>query len=289
MQTRNSSHSAGLNKVATIDPSTSGQTQREANLQLWKLILASGGLGMLGGSALGLGKLLTQNKPYTPDPSYQSVDVMLPEKKKKANIEKLAKEGARGLAEILADATQKYWPKSNDLLGRFFGSQSTSLADVPAFWTLGTLGGLGAGYAGFKGTHDIVDSLRKRELDANLQKTRDEYADFVRKNLANKHASDEEIETELDQLVTECEKRGAGESWWDWMTNLPTHAVNYGASAYIPYALLSALATGKISYDYFKKRSPEKIQEEALQRRAKERYGGTTPIYLEPAPGGEPV
>jgi hypothetical protein len=51
--------------------------------------------------------------------------------------------------------------------------------------------------------------------------------------------------------------------------------------AAMSYALLSALLSGKLSYDYFKKRSQKSVSEEAFRRRAKERAGGMSPIHLE--------
>ena len=260
---------------------------------------------MLGGAGIGLAKLMSEPKPYTPDPSYQSVDVMLPEKKKQEQVAKLAASqltdalvkdagvGSAGQSVVdwLHKLTYPYVPRGGGL-GHFFGDQATTPWEVPAFYTLGAPLGAAAAYGGFKLTHDLVDNQRKRQLEDRLAKTKGDYARFVQENLANKTAADTTIEAELDELADLCEKKaqtGWGEGLANMMPDIGWHALNAYESAYYPYALLSALTAGKLSYDYFKKRSPQEVNEEALQRRAKERYGGTTPIYLEPSPGGSPV
>jgi hypothetical protein len=246
--------------------------------------------------------MMTEQKPYTPDPSFQSVDVMLPEEKKKQQIAKIAAASVTGALtktanpqpSVAAQGLDWLTRKTRDMMptdgwaGELFGSKADGVGQVPAVLGLGVPLGLGAMYAGFKGTHGLVDSLRQHEVDSKLKKTKEDYSNFVLKNLANKQASDAAVERELDDLADLYEKDAVANPLAPITDNLQ-RVKNYAESIYAPYALLSALGAGKLSYDYFKKRSPEEIQEEALHRRAKERYGGTTPIFLEPKPGGDPV
>jgi hypothetical protein len=282
MQTQNNSRCDDLSKHAGVEE------RRAANQLLWKLVAGAGGIGLMGGAGMGLSKLLTEDKPYSPDPSFQSVDIVVPKKKKP--LDALPKFAAAALTTKLAegpsiitqfaDAVDKHLPTGNNILGNFFGDDASSRWTVPALAGLGLPLATLAAYGGLKAGRGIVDWRRKAELDAKLQKTQDEYKNFVEQNLAHKHAS-AQVECALDELADLYEKDAL------WPISDPRQAAvdikNVFAGPYTAYALLSALGAGKLSYDYFKKRSPEKIQEAALRQRALERYGGAKPIYLSPA------
>ena len=94
--------------------------------------------------------------------------------------------------------------------------------------------------------------------------------------MAKHGADDEGIEAELDELA---ELATAGPE----KTAAFSDIGGVATSVLLSYAVLSAMASGKLSYDYFKKRNQRLVAEEALKRRSKERFGGVTPIYLTPS------
>lgn len=282
MQTQNNSHCAGLTKQGD------DHARQLANQYLIKAIALSGGLGLLGGAGLGLGKMLTEDKPYSPDPSYQPVDIVVPKKKQAPGaLPKMAaaslttklaegKPEAAGVFNQVADAIYPHLPKEG-LPGWFFGNGASSPYTVPALLGLGLPLAGAAAYGGMNIGRGIVDWRRKADLDSQLKRKQDEYKAFVEQNLAHKHASDAEVERELDELADLYEKNALVDP-----KQIASDAGGIGTGLYTAYALAAALGAGKLSYDYFKKRSPEKIQEEALRQRAIERHGGAKPIYLSP-------
>jgi hypothetical protein len=239
--------------------------------------------------------MLSQPKPYQPEPSFQSVDVALPEEHKRDKLAGAAEllDGAapRSIADTITNAIAPHIPHG---MGGFWGDHASTPWAIPALYTLGIPAIAAAGYGGFKATQSLTDTARKTELAAQLAATKKQYGKYVRHALTNKQAGDlgNTIEHELDELASLCEKKAGDSPGGELAKLVPSlfyHGSNLAQSAYYPFALLSALTTGKLSYDYFKKRSPEAVNEEALRRRAKERAGGASPIYMTPAPGGNPV
>jgi len=310
MLTRNSSHCVDLIKqggFAGFGPPSEHITDDARYLathHLVRAILGAGGVGLLGGAGIGLGRMLAAPKTYEPEPSYQSVGIALPRERKR---DKVAGDldptlpGASMLKNIkprsVVDSVTKFLyphiPKDGPV-GSFFGNTTSTPWENPALYTLGTLGALGAGYGGYKLTHGLGDRSRKSELDQELAGVKHDYGKLVRRALSNKEASDKslEIEQELDSLADLCEKQAIVPERGSLAKITPSfmfHGANLASSAFLPFAVLSALGAGKLSYDYFKKRQPQAIAEEALRQRSKERAGGTTPIYMTPLPGGDPV
>jgi hypothetical protein len=88
MPIQNSSHYEGQTKQAegTFGGPTPGESENARYLaahQLIRAILGAGGVGALGGAAVGLGHMMAAPKIYTPEPSAQSVGIALPRERKK--------------------------------------------------------------------------------------------------------------------------------------------------------------------------------------------------------------
>ena len=262
--------------IVSPSAATSVRSGQMANAEMWKWIMSAAGLGMLGRGAVGLGRLAKPSTDFRPSPSYQPVDVVLPEEEEE---EKFAHDkeagGPVGAAyDKLTDMTSGLpWGKN-----WFFGKGSTSPMTVPALWTLGMPGAMLAGYGGWSGVDKLLDSRRQSELEGEQTQVKKQYEQLLRETMA-KHGDDAAgLEADLDELADMAfdgpEKTAELTDWR-----------NTGASMALSYAVLSALASGKLSYDYFKKRNQRTVAEEALKRRAKERTGGVSPIYLQPATG----
>ena len=239
----------------------------QANNEIWKLLLLSLGGGAAARGALGLSHMFQPKSDYVPTPSYQAVDMPVPAHEEEE--EKAASDVLADTYKALTNLTSGPWGKSVA-----FGKGATEPAGVPAFWPLAGLASIGGGIAGWKGTDAVLDRRRKAEIDDELQQAREEYAQLLAATMA-KHG-EAVIEDALDELADAVtaprEKRAA-----------PTVMDGAGMAGgwLATYALLSALMSGKLSYDYFRKRNQKSIAEEALKRRAKERSGGVSPIYLQ--------
>jgi hypothetical protein len=82
-----------------------------------------------------------------------------------------------------------------------------------------------------------------------------------------------------DTCIPEMEKLAKGSPW------IPDPVERGGstlAGLVAMYAVLAAAATGKGSYDFFRKRDDSKVTEEAMRRRARQRAGGVPPMYAMP-------
>jgi len=287
----------------------------KANRQIWQMLAAGLGLGLLTRGGLGLSRMLMPQSDYTPEPSFQSVDVMTPgdDEEKRAGW---ASDKVSQLSDKIEEARAN-WPKTGPFAsvgsffnprewagttenwftqprggvgGMFFGEGMTNPSAIPAKWAIGLplmLGGFGGSYML---ADKILDRRRKAELEGRERAAKKEYEQLLTELMAQKHASADNIEDALDELAELCcnplEKQ-ANPNAID--RNAPASSLynipGAGMSLLATYAILSALTSGKISYDYFRKRSPQNVTEEALRRRSKERTGGMAPLQLNPGTG----
>jgi hypothetical protein len=249
---------------------------QKANRRMWQMIIAAAGAGILGRGGLGLLRMMRPESSFEPAPTFQPVGIKLPHEEEseeeKFSMDKEAVWPISQLSEGASKLTEGL-PWGETL---FFGRGASHPNNVPALLGLGLPLSALALYGGWKGTDALLDWRRKREMEGELEKTREEYERLLNETLA-KHGADEAgIEAELDELAemaTTMEK-DAG---------YPSDFLSKGYGFLAAYAMLSALASGKLSYDYFKKRNQRTVAEEALKRRAKERTGGVAPIYLQPS------
>ena len=262
----------GLDKTAFlgVDPIKNDAARNLANKKLWQFILMGLGIGIGGRGALGAMRLGT--KDDTPaQPNYQQVDLLVPPDEQQEKLSSFTPEWLENLSgKLFASGAWK-----NPLMRNFFGSTAESLYEVPALWALGLPAAAAAGYGGYKGTDVVFDKLRQSEQSSELDAAREQYTRLVEETLG-KQASVETIEEELDDLADMClappEKRAA---------NVYT-PLNYAQGLLATWAVLSAMASGKISYDYFKQRGDVSTSAAALEQRRKERTGGTPPVFLAP-------
>ena len=247
-----------------------------ANRKIWQWILAAGGAGLLTRGMLGLGRMKYDTKnEYEASPSAQTISIGLP--RKDEEHQKLgADKSPSSIAALLSNLT----PFINGTTP-FTGKGVSSPWAVPALYAFGIPAAAGAFGLGYKGTDMLLDSRRKNELEDEQSELERRYEQLLSETMAKRGG---DVHTELDELADLCMEKQAIPLLGD-----PGGAVQkgtnilYGGSGLVAaYALLAALASGKISYDYFKKRSLRDTTQEALQRRQKERFGGTAPIYLSP-------
>lgn len=253
----------------------------KANAKLWQWILAAAGMGVVGRAGLGAWRMLQPQKVYRSTPSFQPVDITLDaeeeEEDKQAHDKQAAGYSFENAFNKLKGSTEGAPWGENWFWGRGAG---TPMAN-PALWTFGLPAALLAAYGGWKGVDALLDRRRADEMGGELEGAREEYQKLLTDTLAKRGSDDATIEEELDVLaelvVSGTEKQAQG-----YASNIPS----FGLAALGAYAVLSAMASGKMSYDYFKSRNAKLVAEEALRRRAKERFGGVAPIYLKPATTG---
>lgn len=282
MEAQHNSSYAALEKISGSmfegilhpSPGEAQQAGMRANRRLWQMIIAAAGAGILGRGGLGLLRMMRPESDFEPAPSFQRVGVKLPpeEEEEKLGMDKEAIWPVSDMSEGLSNLTANLpWGKT-----MFWGRGASHPNNVPALWGLGIPGALLALYGGWKGTDALLDWRRKRELEGELEQTREDYEKLLEETLA-KHGADEEgIEAELDELAEMAASPMEKEAY----VSDPLSKAYGWLSA---YAMLAALASGKLSYTYFKKRNQRAVTEEALKRRAKERTGGMAPIYLQPS------
>ena len=158
----------------------------------------------------------------------------------------------------------------------------TGIWDNPMTYWLGLPLAVGTGYAGYKGTDKLLDARRKREQQSALQRLKKEYTEAVRQLYKNaKSASTEEI---LDKLADYNERGIFEKEGQDSATTFrppwfrKAEGATIGAAAAV--AILSAMLSGKLSYDFFNKRRSDIVLSRAMRQRAAQRSGGLIPAYV---------
>ena len=134
-------------------------------------------------------------------------------------------------------------------------------------------GGAAAGLAGYK-LHDmILDKLRKRQLEEELQQAKQDYEGA----LSDKVASGDSLAADLDELVDAMEKVSNGDT------------LGRLGGAYALYALLTGAMGASASYGHYKKKQRRTLLEEATKKRRRQKYKASpTPLFARPMPVDEP-
>jgi hypothetical protein len=148
------------------------------------------------------------------------------------------------------------------------------------FWPLAAGGGLASLYGGYKLTDKLLDMRRKAEMDTELEDAKQQYMQQVQERLKSAAHVDE---TDAPELLDELAADGISKLADLDLSQLQQGGSNMlqgGTGMYAAYALLAALGSGKLMHDYMRKRSPRKITEQALQQRARQRFGMTPPTYI---------
>jgi len=285
------SHYPGLEKLSSLgsvkvhpDREAAFAGGQAANREMWKWIVFAAGAGLLGRAGLGLTRLIRPEADYAPTPSYQPISIGVPDdpvKKKQREKQSKDKTPVDPIINWLSNSTAPLWGKN------MFTSGGNPYA-VPALWALGLPAALGAGIGSWHLTDKLLDSRRKSEHDQELAAVQAEYEKMLRETLGKRAevVDDDLIEYELESLASDItegitKQANPAAAKTHYLTDYPRSLAGLIAA----WGVLSALASGKMSYDYFNKRSPERITEEALRRRSKERAGGVEPIYLQPLSG----
>jgi len=258
---------AALEKLSNSD--LSPEPGPAANAEMWKWIIAAAGMGMLGRAGLGMMHMMQPKSKLDPTPTSQQVSMALPEKD-----EKIAGVGADTL-----DWLQGLTAGAFNGKGYWSGSEADTAQGVPNLYALGLPAAALAGIGGWKAVDTVADHRDQAEGTNELERAKLEYQKLLQETMA-KHSADEQgIEAELDELADMVEGQDKQAGTLGEYTGPP-------AGTLAAYAILSALASGKLSYDYFRKRNQKDIAEDALRRRAKERTGGVSPIYMAPTTEG---
>jgi len=260
---------------------------------MWQALLASLGIGAMGRAGLGATRMMAGDDTFEPSPTSQVVSMARPgdEEEKYAGLREKAADSVNrptgletsGPVGTLSKLTKNLpWnmplerrthalPQSASDLA--WGSQAQTPAGIPMFWPLMLAAGGGGLYGGYKLVDVLLDARRKAETQSKLDTAEDRYTDLLKQSV------DTQLEAELDELAelaTQPAMEKEAASFWD-----PAGSAGGGMMA---YALLSALVSGKLSYDYFKNRNQQSVAQEAMRRRSKERTGGVAPIELVPEP-----
>jgi hypothetical protein len=287
MEVQNNSHydllvsnEEGEEKQAAMG---AAEARKLANRKLWQWIVGAAGAGLLTRGLLGASRMLPETE-FEAAPSYQPIRMQIPavpeeqekEQKVAAEAPKVLQEA--GLPAWLSRLTKGLMTEDHDswLTNWFTGKGMSSPYAVPALYAFGIPGAVGAFGATYGLTDKLLDRRRKAELKSEQTDLEKQYRQLMRESFA-KRGSD--VHAELDELAELAMEKGAnglGQTMWDAGGTL--------GGVMLGYAILSALASGKLSYDYFKKRGIRSTTQEAMRRRQKERFGGTAPIYLQPEP-----
>jgi hypothetical protein len=254
-------------------------------------------MGVGAGGRLGLGALRLLNKkplPYRPEvqpleieiPGYQRQPV--PEEEEEEQypaLQKAARESTV-MPELSKFIEGMTFPtaEQNPLSIWNMGASRGSIWGGPATVGVGLpLSGLGM-FGSYALVDKILDARRKAEQEDELDVAKQRFKETVEQQYKNAAAEDL-----FDELAEGVEKRADDKGWYnptgwspsEWPSQMYEGArtgVGAVGGPYMAYAILSALAAGKLSHDFFKSRSDTKLTEEAVKRRAATRP--TRPAFV---------
>jgi hypothetical protein len=239
------------------------------------------GAGVLGRSIAGIPDLL-RSKKKTDIPMTSTVPQALPvrvhrKKPKPAPSQAYDSSYEEDELEKVSQSGDPYadwgWFNANDAGGPTWWQ-------IPAGLALGA-GGVAGGWAGID---KLLEAKKKRDADADLAKARQSYhqalSDQYQSTMMSKGASDDNLAADLDRLYDHMEKKAEG-SLWDQAVDTGKNFGHIGAGTYAAMLLATALGSGYAGYKWTKGKSKNKIIQDALARRARERTA-PQPIYAQP-------
>jgi len=275
METQTNSPYEALTKAANPLPATAQQYQQMASQRMVDMILAALGAGVLTRGAIGATRFMGNlgRKAPRPSPYAQQIDIPGLARERDEEEKVASTQFREGWTGDIAR-----WLYENLMKGDGFmqgGGVARNLWEIPAVGAFGLPAAALAGAAGYKGTDAILDWRRKSEKKKELADAQREYEDVIRQSFSKQ--SNEELLDEIADAIFEKEA-GAGE--------LIRRGAQTATGAYGGAALLAALLSGKLTYDWFRKRDEQAVTEEAMRRRARQRAGGLPPAHftLEPQP-----
>ena len=242
--------SANDNFYSAVQAAAAQQLQSQA-LQNAGMIGAVGlGTGAAARGLTGLMQLINRNinKPRRSYPSSVPVDMPLQQEEEELKV--------AGVADFMK------------------GEYAQSVSGVP--WAMPAA--VGAGAAGLMGGWSAMDYLldkrRKGDLQAELDKAKQEYeAALMSSSMHGKMAAEGTLSRDLDNLYDELTKKAT--SWTD--------LAGRGAGAYGIYGGVAGLTSALLAYNWDKKRQRRALLDKALKERRKRRFSSQpAAMYVRP-------
>lgn len=268
----------------------------KANEIFWKSLLYAASTGALLRASSEIPYLFKNRRSSSlSQPSFSSVKLDLPEEDKKKKKEKWVSKSAKDSS--YPSFTLPAFDQSNVLTG----SQATSPWTIPSLPAMGIPLGIGALMGGWKIPGWLIDKGRELKEETELSHAKKKYRKLV-KELLSKESDAKSVDNALDsviELIKDSDEKRAGDDWEfpatkataDALKSLVSgtgSALSHASEAWnVPIAALATwlplatIASGLASYNYFKKKDPERIYQKAQQKRRAERTGGMPPIQLE--------
>lgn len=256
-------------------------TQVDASRRLLAILAGAFGAGILGRSLLGANRLSKKSPRVMPG---SNVMINLPSHHKEEEDAKLKYAALHKMAADNDWLSQLSKPVIDLLFNRknfITGNRARNWYTYPLFWPTVGVGGLAALGGGYKLTDKILDARRKAELNAELEEAKRQYQEAVQNRLKTAaHVDETDPVTLLDELAVTGIEKAANDNPITSIGNFLGDTASGIGSLYLAYALMTGLGSGKLMYDYMRRKSPRKITEEALKQRARQRYGLTPPVYI---------
>jgi hypothetical protein len=169
---------------------------------------------------------------------------------------------------------------------QYFGSPVTNKESLWFYYPGMLMGGLAAGYGGWKAVDRVLDKRRRQSVDDELETNRSKFRQALSGIASGKTAADHDPQAatlgqDLDRLFDGFEK--AAGMFGDQTAG---DVMGKGMGMYATYAIPSALLAGYAAYSAGVKRQRRALIEKALQRRERRRQSQQpAPLYV---PAGLP-
>lgn len=256
--------------ISAVQHVTSSKVRQEALNDIGKVMLFGAGAGAAGRGTVGLLNLL-RSKPKT---NLRSGPAMTPLPLPYTPEPELEEEPLQPQIKLAG----------NSFLA---GDMATQKSGIPWYQPAMLMGGLAAGYGGWKAVDHILDQRRQHDIEDELQAARGDfqkaligqYDGGIKK--ASEQSPMEKLSADLDLLFDKfqevAEKSAAETTWGDIGGNM--------TGMYGMYAAPAALAAGYAAYSMGKKSQRRTIIDKALKRRA-QRNAAMQPdeMYAMPVP-----
>lgn len=268
-------------------------SNREALKSIAALSLLGLGTGMGVRGLFGLGEWLGQHRVKKPQPRPAVLEVAVPQ----ITREDEEKKASNTTSYVPPSGININVPRAANTWDWLTGRTYDSWLAKPWFLTAALgLPALGL-YSGYRGMDSLMDTLRKKDKDDELNKAKEEYRKALMEQYSTesnaKFSSDSSISADLSKLYNRYKESGYIDKvesaatqvvekkafFEDPIGNL-RGAVSSGVGAYIPLALLLGGGSALATYNWVKSRQPEKRLAEVIKQRERLRWATKPPeIY----------
>jgi len=290
MEAPTTSRYGALTKFAQggVPPNSQTLVRKESSKYMVDLILAALGAGVVGRGVVGAGRFFGRGKPSPkPSPYAQNIELAVPQADEE---EKLAADDQGGFDSGLRGSAAKFLYE-NLLKGKGWfqgGDFATTPFQIPAVVGLGVPAAVAAAAGGYYGADKILDWRRKAERKEDLGALKEEYDQIVAEGLS-KQSEDAMLDGVATTVLDDLEKQAVDEvpappEWSKGVGGAAQSGIAQAGGWLTAYAALMAALSGKMSYDFFKKRNEKSVTEEAMRRRARQRTGGMMPANITTVP-----